>query len=71
MPEPTDPDVVSLAEAASRLGITTKTLSAELNARRIPGRKVGREWRLHWPTVVEWLKQSEHGGPPEPGPPDE
>lgn len=37
---------LNLNEAAAILRVSTKTVTAELKAGNIPGRKIGREWRI-------------------------
>lgn len=43
----THPLTYDLAEAAARIGgVTEKWLAARLRAGKLPGRKVGRQWRM-------------------------
>jgi excisionase family DNA binding protein len=54
-----DPDVLTVDEAAEMLGVHVRTVYAELRAGRLPGRKVGRSWRLHRDGITAWLSRAE------------
>jgi excisionase family DNA binding protein len=54
-----DPDVLTVDEAAEMLGVHVRTVYAELRAGRLPGRKVGRSWRLHRDGIATWLSSVE------------
>jgi excisionase family DNA binding protein len=50
-----DPDVLTVDEAAALLGVHVRSVYASLKLGRLPGRKVGRSWRLHRGAILEWL----------------
>jgi excisionase family DNA binding protein len=49
------PEIVDVAEAARRLKLSEQTVISLLNSGEIPGRKLGRRWRIYWPGVIELL----------------
>jgi excisionase family DNA binding protein len=53
--------VLTLAEVAALLRVPEEIVTAEAEAGRLPGRKLGTEWRFARPAIVEWLKA---GRPP-------
>ena len=48
-------DAYSLDEAASRLGLTTKTITKEIKAGRLKSRKYGRRHLITPKAIAEWL----------------
>lgn len=51
-------DVIRLDTAADRLGITKDTALRLLHQGAIPGCRLGRQWRIYWPAVVQRLSES-------------
>jgi len=49
--------LMTLQEVANYLRVTTKTIYRLLEARRIPARKVGRQWRFDKDSIEDWLRQ--------------
>ncbi|MCI0703197.1 MAG: helix-turn-helix domain-containing protein [Planctomycetia bacterium] len=49
-------DVLTLAETAEYLRVPENTVRAEAEAKRLPGRKLGEEWRFVRVAVVDWLR---------------
>ena len=49
--------LMTLQEVANYLRVTTKTIYRLLDARRIPARKVGRQWRFDKDSIDSWLSQ--------------
>ena len=49
-------DVLTLKEAAEFIRVSEKTLGDLARSRRIPGQKVGREWRFLRGALEEWLR---------------
>lgn len=49
------PEIVDVAEAARRLKLSEQTVISLLTSGEIPGRKLGRRWRIYWPGVIELL----------------
>jgi excisionase family DNA binding protein len=45
-PQPTPPLTFSVAEGAQRLGVKEAWYLIQLRARKLPGHKIGRQWRL-------------------------
>ncbi len=52
-----DDDVLSAAEAAALLKVSLQTVLKESREGRLPGRKVGREWRYSRLRLMEHLGQ--------------
>ena len=49
------PDVMTLNEVAEYLRIPRSTVYKLVQEGRIPGQKVGRQWRFHRAVVENWL----------------
>ncbi|WP_342342593.1 helix-turn-helix domain-containing protein [Mycobacterium asiaticum] len=68
----TGPLTYDLAEAAERIGgVSEKWLAAQLRAGKLPGRKVGRKWRMtigDIETAVEIFRVTPHEVSPVRGP---
>jgi excisionase family DNA binding protein len=50
------PDVMTLNEVADYLRIPRSTVYKLVREGRIPGQKVGRQWRFHRTQVDRWLQ---------------
>ena len=50
--------VMTLTEAAEFIRVSEKTLGEMARAKRIPGKKVGREWRFLREALERWLSES-------------
>jgi excisionase family DNA binding protein len=48
-------DVLNVEEAAALLGVSPWTIREQARLGRIPGRKVGKEWRFSRPALLSWL----------------
>jgi excisionase family DNA binding protein len=48
--------VLTSAEVAALLRVSEEVVTTEAEAGRIPGRKLGAEWRFSRPAIVEWLR---------------
>jgi excisionase family DNA binding protein len=55
------PEIMDVTEAAAFLHVTVATVRAQLAARRLPGKRIGKEWRLSRTALIQWL--SEPGEP--------
>jgi excisionase family DNA binding protein len=47
--------VMTIDELAAYLRIAKSTLYRLAQAGKVPGQKVGRHWRFHRATIVQWL----------------
>ena len=54
--------IISTAEAAKRLGVTTNRVRAMIEAKRLKAIKVGREWLID-PKDLEAVKERKVGRP--------
>ena len=54
MTEP-GPEFLTVDEAAALLKVAPQTVRNELAARRLPGKKIGKEWRLSRTALVAYL----------------
>ncbi len=51
--------VLTLSEAASFLRVSPKTLGDLARRRKVPGKKIGREWRFSQASLERWLSNGE------------
>jgi len=61
-----DPDeILTIEDLSEYLKVSKSTLYKLAQEGILPGSKVGKHWRFHKDTVVEWLKSHpEHGARP-------
>ncbi|WP_344901478.1 helix-turn-helix domain-containing protein [Actinomadura meridiana] len=52
-----DPDVLTTAELATKLGLSSQTVRRMANAGQIPALKTGKDFRYSWEAVREVLRQ--------------
>jgi excisionase family DNA binding protein len=52
-------DVLTLADAAALLRVSEEALRARVEARELPGRRFGEEWRFSRSALLAWLEQGE------------
>lgn len=50
--------ILTIDELADYLKISKSTLYKLVQARKIPGQKVGRHWRFHRDAIDQWIKKS-------------
>ncbi|MEU5885178.1 helix-turn-helix domain-containing protein [Spirillospora sp. NPDC047279] len=62
-----DPDVLTTAELAAKLGLSAQTVRRMANAGQIPALKTGKDFRYSWEAVRQVLRQPHR----EPGVPDD
>ena len=55
--------LLTLAEAATILKISKRTLHRMIQHRQIPAFKVGGQWRMLESRFQEWVEDEEHSGP--------
>lgn len=55
------PEVMNVIEAAAFLHVAPATVRTALAAQRLPGKRIGKEWRLSRTALMQWL--SEPGAP--------
>ena len=51
----TQKDILNVEEAATFLGVSPWTIREQARLRRLPGRKVGKEWRFSRQALLDWL----------------
>ena len=49
------PEFLTVSEAAALLRVADQTVRNELAARRLPGKKIGKEWRLSRTALIAYL----------------
>ncbi|WP_067479557.1 helix-turn-helix domain-containing protein [Actinomadura hibisca] len=60
-----DPDVLTTAEVAAKLGLSPQTVRRMANAGELPALKTGKDFRYSWEAVRETLRQPHrHMGTP-------
>lgn len=52
-------DVLNADEAAELLGVSAWTIRDQARIGRLPGRKVGKEWRFSRQALLDWLRGGE------------
>lgn len=57
---PTQPDVLTLAEAAAYLRLTEEDVLRLVNEQALPARRLGNEWRFLKAAVQHWLTHMIH-----------
>ena len=55
VPSGEQPDVLTVEQAAELLQLSGKTLKRLAQAGRIPGRRVGNQWRFSRQALMDWL----------------
>ncbi|MBO2441867.1 helix-turn-helix domain-containing protein [Actinomadura nitritigenes] len=55
-----DPDVLTTAELATKLGLSPQTVRRMANAGQIPALKTGKDFRYSWEAVREVLRRRHH-----------
>jgi len=61
----TDKAVMNTEEAAELLGLSPYTIREFAREGRIPGRKIGKEWRFSRQALLRWIETPEPAGKPE------
>jgi excisionase family DNA binding protein len=51
------PEIMNVVEAAAFLHVAPATVRTALAAQRLPGKRIGKEWRLSRTALVEWLSE--------------
>lgn len=52
---PDEPEILNPQEAAEFLRVPLLTVYRQAKAGRLPGRRIGREWRFSRTVLLEWL----------------
>jgi excisionase family DNA binding protein len=55
------PEILDVIDAAAFLRVSPATVRTALAAQRLPGKRIGKEWRLSRTALIQWL--SEPGEP--------
>ncbi|MFI0351018.1 helix-turn-helix domain-containing protein [Actinomadura sp. 9N407] len=55
-----DPDVLTTAELAAKLGLSAQTVRRMANAGQLPALKTGKDFRYSWEAVRHVLRQPHH-----------
>lgn len=50
-----DKEILTMEDAAEFFGVSIKTFIKILKEEKVPGRKIGREWRFSRQALIEWL----------------
>jgi len=61
--EPLDPEVLTASGAAQALGVSARLVLRLARKNKLPGKKVGKEWRFRRTALLQWLGKTE---PPTP-----
>lgn len=57
------PDILTAREAAAFLGVKCDTLYLALKAGKVPGRKIGGQWRLSKQRLLEYIRAEDSPSP--------
>ena len=52
-------EILSMEEAAELFGVSIKTFIKLLKEEKVPGRKIGREWRFSRKALIDWLSNGD------------
>ena len=55
MPSDDEPEILTPQEAADFLRVALLTVQRQAKAGRLPGRRVGKEWRFSRTMLLEWV----------------
>ena len=64
IPQPVETEVLNAEGAARLLGVSTRLVLHHARQKKLPGKKIGKEWRFRRSALLEWL------GKVEPAPPE-
>jgi len=64
--DPRSEDIVTLQQAADRLGVSPLFLSEVIAEGGFPARRVGRRYFISWPAVMRWVEGVDALGPAAP-----
>ena len=51
------PEVMNVIEAAAFLHVAPATVRTALASQRLPGKRIGKEWRLSRTALMQWLSE--------------
>jgi excisionase family DNA binding protein len=60
MTQPTD-DIMTIEELATYLKIPKSTLYKQVQEGKIPGQKIGKQWRFGKLAIDRWINESDEG----------
>ena len=52
-------EILTMEEAAERFSVSIKTFIKLLKEEKVPGRKIGREWRFSRKALIDWLSSGD------------
>ena len=52
---PNEPEILTPQEAAEFLRVPLLTVQRQAKAGRLPGRRIGKEWRFSRTVLIEWM----------------
>jgi excisionase family DNA binding protein len=52
---PNEPEILTPLEAAEFLRVPLLTVQRQAKAGRLPGRRIGKEWRFSRTVLIEWM----------------
>jgi len=61
--EPIEPEVLTARGAARVLGVSARLVLRLARKNKLPGKKVGKEWRFRRAALLQWLGKSEPSVP--------
>lgn len=59
-----DPDIITIEELAARLRLSVPTVRMRIDDHSIPASRIGKTWRIYWPTIRDRLAEGKDFVPP-------
>ena len=60
-----DPDIITIEELADRLRLSVPTVRMRIEDQSIPASRIGKIWRIYWPTIRDRLAEGKDFAPPQ------
>ena len=54
--------ILTVPQAAEHLQVSERTIYSWLRDRKIPGRKIGKVWRISEDAIIDFLREGQDGG---------
>ena len=54
------PDIMTIDDVAEFLRIPVSSVYKLTQGGKIPAQKIGKHWRFHRPTLIDWISGKEH-----------
>lgn len=58
------PDIITIEQLAERLQLSVPTIRLRIDDGSLPASRIGKTWRIYWPTIKDRLVRGENFDPP-------